>query len=118
VTMVGRAVRPLAPVGLKARRQADGALLMQWTRRSRLGAGWNDWVDVPPDEAEERYAVILAPSGAPTLETVCAEPMLLIEAAVVNGWLAAGGAGSSVAASIRQIGAHGPSPALTGAVLL
>lgn len=114
VSRAGRAGRPLSPVALRAAVLADGALMIRWTRRSRLGAGWDDWVDVPPDESGEHYAVTLVPPGSATVEVVCDGPMLLIEAATVSGWRTAGGVGSSVAVAIRQIGARGPSPALNG----
>lgn len=118
VSSVGRSLRPLAPVGFRTTEQADGALMIGWTRRSRLGAGWHDWVDVPPDQAGERYVVRLVAPGTAALDVSCAESALLIDATVVNGWRAASGTGGSVAVSIRQMGAHGPSPALNGEVVL
>jgi len=65
----GRALRPLSPVHLRVRRDSDGALVLGWVRRSRLGFGWNDHVDAPLGEDREAYRLIVR-AGASVLQTV------------------------------------------------
>ena len=52
---IGEALRPLAPVHLRARLQDDGGMIVTWVRRSRLGWAWLDGVEVPLGEDRERY---------------------------------------------------------------
>ena len=58
-TVTGLALRPYAPVHLHAARDADGAILLRWIRRSRTGGAWRDGVDVPLGEEAERYRVTI-----------------------------------------------------------
>lgn len=58
-TQSGGLITPLSPVALKATRQANGDLLLEWVRRARLNAEWLDNVDVPLDEPTEEYDVEL-----------------------------------------------------------
>ncbi len=60
-----RALMPYAPVHLRARALADGALELSWIRRTRVdGDAW-DGVEVPLGEEREAYAIELrAPDGA------------------------------------------------------
>ncbi|MDE1159304.1 MAG: glycoside hydrolase/phage tail family protein [Neorhizobium sp.] len=61
-----RALTPVAPVHLRAVRQDDGAVLITWVRRARIGA--DDWAaaEIPLDEPDERYRIdILADRQAP-----------------------------------------------------
>ena len=61
---------------LHAEVQADGALLLGWTRRSRLG--WNWPGEEPPlGENSERYRVTLQGSAV-TLTVQAQEPAVLI----------------------------------------
>ena len=54
VTPAGRGLRPPSPVHLRARRQPDGAVLLTWTRRTRIGG--DVWAaEVPLGEEAERY---------------------------------------------------------------
>lgn len=54
-----RASTPLAPVHLRAARQASGDIRLSWTRAGRVdGDNW-DAYDIPLDEPEERYLVDL-----------------------------------------------------------
>lgn len=50
VTVEGRALKPLSPVGLDVVRQPDGSLGIGWTRRSRGGFAWLDGIDAPLGE--------------------------------------------------------------------
>lgn len=53
----GAALKPLAPVNLRGTRDSDGNLLLEWTRRARIGAGMNPHSDVPLGEEIEQYDV-------------------------------------------------------------
>lgn len=61
-TVQGRALRPLSPAHLRLR-LIDGALLADWTRRSRAGFGWSDFVDAPLAEESEVYQVTVTLDG-------------------------------------------------------
>jgi len=77
VTVTGRSVAPPSPVAVRAERQADGAIRIRWTRRSRLGWRWIDGTDAPLAEEGERYRI--TPAGGATVDTD--RPQLLIPAA-------------------------------------
>jgi hypothetical protein len=66
----GRALRPPAPVHLRATRESDGAILLRWTRRSRTGWDWIDGVDAPLGEEAEQYRLTV---GGRTLELTVPE---------------------------------------------
>ncbi len=55
-TPQGTALRPYAPVHLRAVRDEDG-IALSWTRRARLNGDSWDTLDVPLGEAEERYEI-------------------------------------------------------------
>lgn len=56
-TWTGGTVKPLAPVNLRAVRDATGNVLIEWTRRARLGAGLRPLSDVPVAEESQNYRV-------------------------------------------------------------
>jgi hypothetical protein len=60
-----RALMPLSPVHLKARRLAGGAIRIEWVRRGRFDA--DSWLgsDIPLDVAEERYRVEILDGETP-----------------------------------------------------
>jgi hypothetical protein len=60
----GVGLEPLTPVSLVGTRDSLGNLLIQWTRRSRLGAGMIPGSDVPLGEETEDYAVDILTSGS------------------------------------------------------
>lgn len=62
-TSEGAALKPYAPVQVGGGRAADGAVLLQWTRRGRLSGEWRDGVDVPLSEASEAYEVEIYSAG-------------------------------------------------------
>jgi hypothetical protein len=64
----GEALRPPAPVHLRAEPSSSG-LDIAWVRRSRTGYAWPDEIDAPFGEAQERYRVRLSGSGAVEIET-------------------------------------------------
>lgn len=69
----GRALQPLAPVHLRARR-GDGMVRLRWIRRSRNGFAWPDFVDVPLGEAGECYRVRLFRDNVLKGEMMVGEP--------------------------------------------
>lgn len=68
----GRAIRPPAPVHLRAARQSDGTIRFGWVRRSRTGWGWQDAIDAPLGEESERYrlSIATAAGGTRTIEAL------------------------------------------------
>jgi hypothetical protein len=68
-TWRGGTVRPLAPVNIRGSRNAAGDLLIEWTRRSRTGAGMRPNSDVPLSEETELYEIEIY-NGASLLRTV------------------------------------------------
>ncbi len=60
----GIGLRPLSPVHVRARRDADGSIDIRWTRRTRLGGdGWTG-LDVPLAEEIEAYEVAIRDGDA------------------------------------------------------
>ena len=56
-TYTGERLECLAPVLLGGGRDASGNLTINWVRRDRINAGWNNYSDVPMSEARESYEV-------------------------------------------------------------
>ena len=58
-TFTARAVglMPWSPVHIGGTRNGSGDLSVTWVRRTRLGGGWADGVDVPLNEESERYEI-------------------------------------------------------------
>ena len=77
VTAAGgvRARLPLSPVHLSAMNaNADGSIMLNWIRRTRIdGDGW-DGTDVPLGEEDERYVVRIRNAGAVIWETETTAP--------------------------------------------
>jgi hypothetical protein len=97
------ALRPPAPVHLRAEAQSDGGVLISWVRRSRLGWGWTSGSDTPLGEESERYQVEVAGAGGARRVEV-AESRFLHEAAA----RAADGPGPYTV-TVVQLGTHGRS---------
>ncbi|MCH2547059.1 MAG: glycoside hydrolase TIM-barrel-like domain-containing protein [Alphaproteobacteria bacterium] len=53
----GNGWRPYSPVHLSAARSSSNTISIMWVRRDRAGGGWRDYVDIPMNEAFERYEV-------------------------------------------------------------
>jgi hypothetical protein len=69
-TASGRPLMPFSPIHVRARRQASGAILITWIRRTREGGDpWPDEGDVPLSETDERYRLQVF-SGATVMRTV------------------------------------------------
>lgn len=101
-TVIGRALRPPAPVWLAASRLDDGTIRLGWTRRSRIGWAWLDGTDAPLGEAGERYQLVLTPAGgAPRTVTVDAAGYDYAPAdQAADGWSGSG----TLAAGLAQLG--------------
>lgn len=60
----GAGLKPYAPVQVGGGRNAVGDLIINWTRRTRIGGEWRDFVDCPLGEASERYEIDILHSGS------------------------------------------------------
>ncbi len=56
-TINGWSLKPLAPANLRGQRDSDGNLLIEWTRRGRLGPGLRPLTDVGVGEEREEYLI-------------------------------------------------------------
>lgn len=105
-TLIARALRPPAPVALRAARLGDGTIRIGWTRRSRAGWAWIDGTDAPIGEDRELYRLTLSAAGVTTtVET--GEAGYDWPSGAQPPELAAGGA--TLAVTVAQIGSLGPS---------
>ncbi len=95
-----RALRPPAPVAISARLQADGSVLVNWTRRSRIGWSWLDDIDAPLGEESARYRLDVTRDGGTALSLEIGAPTATIAASQ----LAAIGGGGPLSLAIVQIG--------------
>lgn len=59
----GQMLKPYNVVHVRAQREITGDVLVSWTRRDRLNAGWQDGVDMPMSESEERYEIEILDAG-------------------------------------------------------
>ncbi|MEM7568152.1 MAG: phage tail protein [Pseudomonadota bacterium] len=85
----GRALRPLAPVHVKAAYDASAGLSLSWVRRSRSGYGWLDGVDASLDETSEGYRVTYA-SGANSISRDVTTPSDQLSPAELSAAFGAG----------------------------
>ena len=94
------ALRPLAPVHLRGRRDAGGALQVSWTRRGRIDAdGWLG-EDIPLGEDAERYTLRLRGANGALSRRVTAP-----RAVIAAGELLAARIGlEPIEVSVAQIG--------------
>lgn len=114
LTAVGAALRPLSPVHLRAMPLSDGAIDLQWTRRSREGWRWLDGIEVPIAEEAELYRIeIVALPSALRIEVTLDQPHYSLSAAQLEDMRAAGA--TSLTISVRQIGRFAPSDPATKA---
>lgn len=61
----GSGLKPYALVHIKGARDGAGNLTISWIRRTRIGGGWADYVDVSLGESSEAYEIdILDGTGA------------------------------------------------------
>ncbi|WP_026091752.1 phage tail protein [Blastomonas sp. AAP53] len=110
LTHHGRAMRPLSPVHGRVEEGAEGAVTINWTRRSRSGFAWRDEVDVPLGEAIEAYRVKIYVDGVVQSETEVSEPRLALDTVTMAALRSV--ASVSIEAAVVQRGALGLSPPL------
>ena len=63
VALHANASVPLSPCHLEGRRAANGDLTLTWVRRTRGDGDMKDYVDVPLNEAAERYECCIVKDG-------------------------------------------------------
>jgi hypothetical protein len=68
LTNTGQALKPLAGVQLGGGRDASGNLTINWVRRTRLDAGWQDYTDAPLAESTEAYEIEIYDPGFSTVK--------------------------------------------------
>lgn len=95
-----RALMPLSPVHLKARRLSGGAIRIEWVRRGRFDA--DSWLatDIPLDVAEERYRVEILDGETPVRVAEVTSPAFDYEDEAADF----GGPLSSLTVEVRQFG--------------
>ena len=106
----GRAMLPPTPVLGRTTLLPGGDRQIGWTRRSRLGWGWNDLGDVPLGEESERYRLSIMAAGGLIRERLLTEADWLYLAADQASDAAL--AGGPTWAEVRQRGTWGESRAL------
>lgn len=53
----GRSLKPYSVAHLKGVRESNDDTSLSWVRRSRIGGGWNDGMEIPLGELTEKYEV-------------------------------------------------------------
>ncbi len=104
----GIALVPPSPVHLKQSTQ-NGNTLISWTRRSRNGWAWTDFVDTPLAEESERYRLEISPNIGAQRALELNSSSWIYTAAERASDVAAGA--QLLSLSISQLGDHGASKA-------
>ncbi len=102
--VAGEAMRPPAPVHLRADRLANGDLALAWVRRSRSGWVWLSGSDTALGEESESYRVTLG-GGGPSRSVTVAAPAFVYTAADQ----AADGLTGPLTVEVVQLGTSAPS---------
>lgn len=102
-TLRGNSLRPLAPTNVTGVRNADNDLLVQWIRRSRIGAGLRPNSDVPRGEETEIYNLEVY-SGSTLKRTIPVVVGLTQPALLLPGNFSASISGSNMASSTTTLG--------------
>jgi hypothetical protein len=97
----GAGLKPYAPVQVGGGRNAAGDLIINWTRRTRIGGEWRDNVDVPLGETREQYQVDIL-NGASVVRTLTVTTPTMTYAAS-DQVADFGSAQSSITVSVYQI---------------
>ena len=74
----GRSRRPLFPVHPRQSKDANGGLVLQWTRRARGGWNWLNEVEQPLVEQSEQYEIGLGDPAAPDRAWATTEARFLL----------------------------------------
>ena len=101
LVVAGEALRPPAPVHLRARRLPNGDVDIGWVRRSRLGWSWTSGSGTPLGEEFETYQL--------TVRTAASERRLELAAAHYSytaAEQAADGAAGALTIEVTQAGTH------------
>lgn len=103
----GVSLLPYSPVHLGCGEDGSSGYVLTWTRRARINAQWQPFIDVPLDEATEAYEVYLWNSTYQTkLATLtCSTPTLTVTAAQLTS---AYGSPQVPYWSVAQVGRLGP----------
>jgi hypothetical protein len=110
LTVLGRAVRPPAPVALTALSGGDG-IRFGWTRRSRVGWAWLDGADAPLGEDSERYRLTITPAAGSARTVEVEAPGFLYTVADRAADGASGAAAMTI--DVCQLGTWAPSEPAT-----
>lgn len=96
-----RALVPLSPVHLKARREGSDVRL-SWIRRSRIDADGGNAGDIPLGEEREEYQVQIAHAGGPAVrtETVTSQGYLYTGARISTDF---GATPAEIDVTVRQL---------------
>jgi hypothetical protein len=100
-TYYAAALKPYAPVHVRASRDGAGNLNAQWVRRTRSGGHWRDGGDVPLAETSERYEMDVM-NGSDVVRTIAVESAAA-SYSVAEQITDFGGAQSSVMVRIYQV---------------
>ena len=114
LTVSGEALKPPSPVHLTIEVDGLGDRAIRWTRRSRSGWAWADYVDVPLGEEAERYRFRVMAGEMVVRSVEMLAPEYAYSAAMAAADEAAGG--SALTLEIVQIGARGISRPLVGVI--
>ncbi len=98
----GRAVTPLPPVHISDERNADGALIVRWVRRSRFDPGWKDFAEQPLGEERMEFDVTISHDGATLYNVAVQENFVNVPPAIIEVWGLP--PGSNVDLQVRQLG--------------
>jgi hypothetical protein len=111
-----RALRPLPPVHVRVTREVDGAINIEWIRRSRFDPGWIDYSDIPLGEEALEFELVLSFEGQRLVVQLVEQSATAISAAVVDSWALT--PGSEILLEIRQMGKFAASHAATMAFVI
>jgi len=98
---VGRGLKPLSPVHVRALRGAGGDITLTWIRRTRIGGdGW-DGAEVPLGEESERYEVDIL-NGDAVVRTIMSTTAACVYSAA-DQVVDFGSAQAALAVAVHQI---------------
>lgn len=105
--------KPLAPVDLRASRDADGNMVLSWKRRTRLDTNFTGLtgIVVPLGESSERYEVDIISGTSVVRSAAVTEPSFAYSTNMQTSDF--GGLQGTVTAKVYQIGANGRGYPLT-----
>lgn len=75
-TYLAIGLKPYSPVLISATRDGSGNITLNWVRRARLAPNWQDSVDIPLNEASERYEIDIMNGPSVVRTLVAATPTI------------------------------------------